>query len=361
MNINQLEYFVVSVELGSFSSAAKRLYVAPQTVSKAVADLEREWDVQLFERTGRGAKPTTAAFALAARSREVLEELKRLEAFTQSYRAGATGDDEEDTVSLLVAHSPCRGNALGLEDLRGFPTRFPHVRLSAACAPASTCIASLAEGMVDAIVVPGRVAGPGFACTDLAACPLSVALAPSNPLSRRRRIRLEELRGVPIASPDGTMAFRRRLTECFRARGIMPRFVPVPPTTIAHHAFMERQGGVVFVIEDSHLDVTLPSALRLPVATRELAFLPVCFIRAKDRSSTGAVCLERFLLELYAEDGEERTPTWMMSDQTALKDQSTSAALASPAVQAIPAASVNLIPQDAFTRQNGGFGSTMAV
>lgn len=361
MNINQLEYFVASVHYGSFSSAAKQLYVAPQTVSKAVAALEREWDVQLFERTGRGAKPTAAAFALAARTREVLEELKGLESFTQNYRSGASPSDETGTVSLLVAHSPCRGNALDLEDLRGFATRFPHVHLSASCAPAGTCIASLAEGTVDAIVVPGRIAGPGFACTDLAICSLGVALAPSNPLSRRRRIRLEDLRGVPIASPEGTMAFRRHLTECFRARSIMPRYVPVPPTTIAHHSFMERQKGAVFIIEDPRLDVTLPSALRLPVATRELAFLPICLVRTKGSSSAGLVCLERFLLELYAENNEERAPTWMMTDRAALADQSTATALASPAAQMIPPAATTSVPRNVFAQQSGGLNSNLAV
>ena len=48
-SIAQLERFVESARLGSFSAAASKLYLAPQTVSKSVHELERELGADLFK------------------------------------------------------------------------------------------------------------------------------------------------------------------------------------------------------------------------------------------------------------------------------------------------------------------------
>ena len=40
MTLEQIQYFVTSAETGSFSSAAKQLFVSHSTVSRSVAALE---------------------------------------------------------------------------------------------------------------------------------------------------------------------------------------------------------------------------------------------------------------------------------------------------------------------------------
>ena len=79
MNISQLEYFVTTVQYGSFTMAAKELFVTPQAVSKSVGDLERELHVQLCEKSGRCVKPTEFGRMFAARASEALSCLVDLE------------------------------------------------------------------------------------------------------------------------------------------------------------------------------------------------------------------------------------------------------------------------------------------
>ena len=50
MNLKQLEAFVRVVETGSFSKAAKELYLTQPTVSAHISTLERELKVRLFIR-----------------------------------------------------------------------------------------------------------------------------------------------------------------------------------------------------------------------------------------------------------------------------------------------------------------------
>ena len=50
MNIKNIEYFLVAAEEMNLSKAAKRLYISQQALSTHIRRLEKEYDVQLFER-----------------------------------------------------------------------------------------------------------------------------------------------------------------------------------------------------------------------------------------------------------------------------------------------------------------------
>lgn len=50
MNIKNIEYFLVAVEEMNFTKAAERLYISQQALSAHIRNLEKEYDVKLFER-----------------------------------------------------------------------------------------------------------------------------------------------------------------------------------------------------------------------------------------------------------------------------------------------------------------------
>ena len=58
MEIKQLQYFVVSVDMGSFQNAAKMLYTTQPHVSKTVKALEEELHLKLLAREARGVRMT---------------------------------------------------------------------------------------------------------------------------------------------------------------------------------------------------------------------------------------------------------------------------------------------------------------
>ena len=52
MNPKQLHCFITAAQEGSFSKAAKKLYLSQQALSKTIDKLEEELDVVLFDRSG---------------------------------------------------------------------------------------------------------------------------------------------------------------------------------------------------------------------------------------------------------------------------------------------------------------------
>jgi DNA-binding transcriptional LysR family regulator len=76
VNVELLRTFLSVVELGSISAAAVRGGAQVSTVSRRVAELEREVGVELLVRGGRGTRLTSAGDAFAERARYVLLELE---------------------------------------------------------------------------------------------------------------------------------------------------------------------------------------------------------------------------------------------------------------------------------------------
>jgi DNA-binding transcriptional LysR family regulator len=66
---NLVRSFLAVLEHGSLLGAARALRASQPTLGRHVAELEAQWGVVLFERTGRGLLPTAAALRLAEAAR----------------------------------------------------------------------------------------------------------------------------------------------------------------------------------------------------------------------------------------------------------------------------------------------------
>lgn len=74
MNQKQLQYFVTVYQTKNIQTAADRLFVSRQGVSKVIRLLEEELGQQLFIRSVRGVIPTDYATILLPHARQLLEE-----------------------------------------------------------------------------------------------------------------------------------------------------------------------------------------------------------------------------------------------------------------------------------------------
>jgi DNA-binding transcriptional LysR family regulator len=77
ITITQLSAFLAVVRGGSVTAAAERLVVTQPSVSAAVSALGREVGCPLFERVGRGIRPTAAGEAFAPYAADVLSLLEQ--------------------------------------------------------------------------------------------------------------------------------------------------------------------------------------------------------------------------------------------------------------------------------------------
>jgi LysR family transcriptional regulator, low CO2-responsive transcriptional regulator len=72
MTVTQLNAFLAVIRGGSVTAAAEQLVVTQPSVSSAIAALQKELGCELFERLGRGIRPTPAAITFAAYAEDIV-------------------------------------------------------------------------------------------------------------------------------------------------------------------------------------------------------------------------------------------------------------------------------------------------
>ena len=95
---DQVPLFLAVLDAGSFSAAARKLGRVPSAVSMAIAQLEAELELQLFDRSGREPVPSAAARALEPQARLLAEQLQLLNWQAQALHAGL-----EERLTLAIA------------------------------------------------------------------------------------------------------------------------------------------------------------------------------------------------------------------------------------------------------------------
>lgn len=122
-SIAQLEAFVTTVTEGSFSAAARKLGKAQSRVSTAVANLEIDLGIHLFDRTGKAPILTADGREMFAEAQAVLAQCQRLQS-----RALTVSSGEEVALNVVIDEAvPI--NAFEQIFAR-LATQFPLLRLS---------------------------------------------------------------------------------------------------------------------------------------------------------------------------------------------------------------------------------------
>ena len=99
MNSKQLEYFLAVAQSGSFTAAARRLYISQPALSKQLRLLEEELGAPLLVRRPHGVILTSEGRKLAEQAMEVLRIIRDIPAAITDIHHHVSGD-------LNIACSP---------------------------------------------------------------------------------------------------------------------------------------------------------------------------------------------------------------------------------------------------------------
>lgn len=123
IDMKEMEAFVSVVDCGSFSRAAKSLYLTQPTVSTHIASLERKLGIKLLVRTTKEIYPSDAGSLLYGYAKDILQlrakAVQALYAFTH---------DMQGTV--LVAASTIPGQYFLPKLIQGFRTEYPDINFN---------------------------------------------------------------------------------------------------------------------------------------------------------------------------------------------------------------------------------------
>ena len=151
---DQVPLFLAVLDAGSFSAAARQLGRVPSAVSMAIAQLEAELDLQLFDRRGREPVPTAAARALEPQARLLAEQLQQL-----NWQAQALHEGLEERLTLAIAPELLTTAWTG--PLQTLVQEFPALPIEVLAAPQTDALELLHAGRAHLALVFERPAMDG--------------------------------------------------------------------------------------------------------------------------------------------------------------------------------------------------------
>jgi DNA-binding transcriptional LysR family regulator len=219
--VEKLQAFMVVLEEHSVNRAAARLRMAQPALSRQIKVLEHEVGGLLFERRTSGMVPTALGHALAKSMGPVLHSY---ETALAQVRREARGQRSELRIGYLISASkPLLTPAL--ESLRKAK---PALQLKLFDLSPREQIEGLRAGDLDLALIGQEGAGAvqDFHSRKLCSVGVCAALAQSDPLAKKRRLALADLRDHPfIGIDEREMPGRNRwMTKLCRTAGFRPRF-----------------------------------------------------------------------------------------------------------------------------------------
>lgn len=207
---DNIAIFLAVLDHGSFSAAARALGRVPSAVSMAIANLEAELDLQLFERSSREVRPTASARALEAEARQMAGQLRRLQAHALSLHQGL-----ERRLTLAIA--PELLSAPWSDPLARLAQEFPSLEVDVLSAPQNDALRMLHDGSAQlALIYERPQTDQRESFQELGSEVLVAVISPRHPQARERngQFRLEDLvdiRQIAIVSRDARMEDERVL------------------------------------------------------------------------------------------------------------------------------------------------------
>ncbi len=202
VRIEWLRSFLAVRESGSFTKAARSLYVSQPAVSTHVRELERNLRTRLFEHVGNSIRPTRSGDAVAREARRILDGVRELKL--------AAADSEESVQGLVkIGASTTPGNYLLPARLARFERRYPRTRVHFTIGNSRKILDLLAVNEIDLGVVglepdPSEYVSRRFARDEIV--PFASA---DHPLARKSRVSMADLAGERFVLREKESATRQ--------------------------------------------------------------------------------------------------------------------------------------------------------
>ena len=244
MELRYLKSFIAVAEELHFGRAAERLYMAQPPLSHQIRRLEKELGVQLFERSTRSVRLTSAGESFLEPARDVL---MGVDVAVRAARNAGKGEYGRVTVGFAGASSH---ESLPLLT-RAVKAAHPGIELvMRGQTYANVALSRVADGSLDLGFVRLPVPQPGVAARVIMNEELICALPANHKLSQQKRIPIESLADEPFVSfpPNSGSSVRDATVRICEGADFNPRIVQDAPDSYTILALVATGVGVTLTL-----------------------------------------------------------------------------------------------------------------
>jgi DNA-binding transcriptional LysR family regulator len=214
MNAAKLKHLVLIDRYGSISAAARALSLTQSTLSRSLADIEREIGYALFDRRARDVVATERGRAFLTRAARIISDLEQL-----SEDARQTRFAEEALIRVGVCPASMQG--LVNKAIKQLVLRRPDLRVHLEATSVSGGVRALARGDFDVLVGPedAMKSEDDFAVEPLGELKTHLFARKLHPLAGKQNVKKPDIAGFPVVAPDRMSWHTDELRTLFSALG----------------------------------------------------------------------------------------------------------------------------------------------
>lgn len=218
ITIKQLRAFINVVNAGSFTAAAKRMYVTQSALSLLLRDLEAELGFRLLDRNSRRMQLSTMGAEFYPLAVKVVDDLDIAVNSTLQLHERQRG-------SVVVACTLLYGQALMPQILAAFAEQYPAITVRMLDSPNEQVLARVAADEADFGVAPQRPTPAGLAQERLFQDRIHLICPQDHPLARRKRVTWTQALAYPFISLplDYTVRLQADLLAWSKSLTLNPR------------------------------------------------------------------------------------------------------------------------------------------
>ena len=175
----------------SFTKASQELFISQPAISKHVQELEKEYNVRLFERLGNKIQLTKAGQLLLDHANKILKNYQKLNYDMNALQQYTTGE-------LRIGASTTISQYVVPEMIAAFHRQFPDVRISMLSGNSREIEYALSSDRIDIGMVEGVIRQPQLKYTSFMDDELVAIVRSDNTQLTKESISLAELKSIPI-------------------------------------------------------------------------------------------------------------------------------------------------------------------
>ncbi|MDP5274425.1 LysR family transcriptional regulator [Chengkuizengella axinellae] len=186
MDFKQLEAFQAVLDEGSYSDAAKNLFVSQPTITVRLKALQDELGVALFQRYGRKVKPTLAGRILAYYVSDILN--------LHSNAVQAIQDTKQNNSKTLKISTTSTGTYVLPPITKGFQESYENTRISLSISNVKSAVTQLREQKTDLAVITSPIEKNELSSVIVGEDALVLAAHSDHPLAGKKNVSIKDLK-----------------------------------------------------------------------------------------------------------------------------------------------------------------------
>lgn len=264
MNLQHLRYLLAVARTGSFTRAAGTMHVTQPTVSSAVAELESELGVRLFNRSGRSAQLTMEGRTLvnyAIGIQDLVDEARDRLTNRNGTPQGGFRFGAIDAAAIYLLP----------ETLREFLDTRPGIELTVEVAGSRQLVRALLENRSEFAFITLPFDHDRLKTLSLYNDPLVLVVGGSHDFARKKLVTLQQVALEPLILFHADSISRRVIDARFRKDDLSPRVVMEMGSPEAMRKLVEVGVGISFLPRLTVRDALESGTLR-EVGVRNVRF-----------------------------------------------------------------------------------------